>query len=114
VSFFYAKTADTGIQTSIITSAGVPSQRRMSYGTSSGRMHLQILETGAPVGPEDGVDITASDNTDVFTGNGGSVSPVETSTASGPGQVYALHNDDQSGAGTTSRSRSSTRRAEAL
>ena len=95
VGFVYSKTADTGIQTSIITSAGTPSTQRIAYGTSNGRVHLQILETGAPVGLEEGIDIASGDNPDVFTGNGGSVTPVESSTGSGLGQVFAVHNDDQ-------------------
>jgi hypothetical protein len=97
VTFAYAKTADTGIQTSIVTSAGTPSTQRLVYGTSNGRIHQQILETGAPVGAEEGVDIANGDNADVFTGAGGSVTPGDTSGATGLGQIYAVHNDDNQG-----------------
>lgn len=97
VTFAYAKTADTNIQTSILTSAGAPATQRVVYGTSNGRIHQQILETGAPVGAEEGVDIANGDNADVFTGAGGSVTPGETSGPAGLGQIYAVHNDDNQG-----------------
>lgn len=96
VTFVYSK-PDTGIVTSVITSAGQPDGQRVIYGTSSGAVQLQILSTGAPVGSEAGTDVSAS--SDAFTGAGGSVTPGETSSAAGLGQVYAVHNDDnQSGA----------------
>ena len=95
VTFVYSK-PDTGIVTSVITSAGQPDAQRVIYGTSTGAVHLQILSTGAPVGSEAGTDVSAS--ADAFTGSGGSVTPGETSSAAGLGQVYAVHNDDnQSG-----------------
>lgn len=97
VTFAYAKTADTNVQTSIITSAGSPATQRMIYGTANGRVHQQILETGAPVGAEEGVDVANGDNPDVFTGAGGSVTPGETSGPTGLGQVYVVHNDDNQG-----------------
>lgn len=96
VTFAYAK-PDAGIVTSVITSAGMPDTQRVIYATSTGAVHLQILSTGAPVGNEAGTDVSAS--ADAFTGSGGSVTPGETSSAAGLGQIYAVHNDDnQSGA----------------
>lgn len=94
VTFVYSK-PDAGIVTSVITSAGQPDGQRVIYGTASGAVHLQILSTGAPVGNEAGTDVSAS--ADAFTGTGGSVTPGETSSAAGLGQVYAVHNDDNQG-----------------
>src|SRR3712207_4807411 len=92
VAFQYDKTAETEreIRTSPLTTAGGPEVREVVYGTQNGRVHLQRLATGAPVGAEPGVliDDNAQDP-DVFSGletfdglANGSVSFVETS---GPG-----------------------------
>lgn len=103
VGFLYSKTGATEapVQSSIITSAGAPAAQRVIFGTADGTVHLQILATGAPVGPEEGtrVDDGAADG-DVFgtPGTAESVSFAETSGPAGPGQVFAAHNDDGAGA----------------
>lgn len=99
VGFTYAK-SEGPVVTSILTSAGAPTAQRLVYGTQAGVVHQQILATGAPVGAEAGVDVSTGADTDTLTGNGGSVSPVETSSATALGQVYVVHNDDNQG-GTT-------------
>jgi len=115
LTFRYAKTAapDQFLKTSILTSTGVPSAQRVIYGTvnpqevtsnaaanANGRVHLRLLDTGAPVGAEEGVKIDDGQaDADVF-GPGAaapapsSVSFVDTSGATGLGQVFAVHNDD--------------------
>ena len=87
---------DAGVKTSIVTSAGSPATQRVIYGTGDGVVHFRRLDTGAAVG---GADI--GNDPDVFGtvsavpgDNGASVSFADTSTASGPGQLFAVHNDD--------------------
>lgn len=96
----YSKTDETerGVQSSILVSAGQPAVQRMVYGTANGRVHVQVVESGAPVGPEEGIAIDDGDpDADIFTGKGGSVSFVDTSTADARGQLFVVHNDDNSG-----------------
>ncbi len=119
LTFRYARTGATDqfLKTSILTSTGVPSAQRVIYGTvnpqevtsnaaanANGRVHLRLLDTGAPVGPEEGVKIDDGQaDADVF-GPGAaapapsSVSFVDTSGATGLGQVFAVHNDDDESA----------------
>ena len=111
----YARTApsDRFLKTSILTSTGTPDTQRVIYGTVSpsevmqgatananGRVHLRILGSGAAVGVEEGVKIDDGvADPDVF-GPGAaapepaSVSFADTSGATGLGQVFAVHNDD--------------------
>lgn len=105
VPFLYAKN-EPFIKTSIVTTTGNPATQRLAYGTRDGFVHLQILGTGAPVGAETGaqVDEGAADP-DVFGtrsmvpgANGSSVSFVDTSGATGLGQLFAVHNDDDTAA----------------
>ena len=115
VKFRYARTAESDqfLKTSILTSTGTPDTQRVIYGTVSpnevmqgatananGRVHLRILESGAAVGVEEGVKIDDGiADPDVF-GPGAaapepaSLSFAETSGATGLGQVFAVHNDD--------------------
>ena len=83
--------ADRDVRTSILTSAGTPSTQRTIYGTDDGFVHLRVLQTGARVGPAGGTDLSAA--ADPFGGGAGSVSFAESSTAAGPGQVFAVHNE---------------------
>jgi hypothetical protein len=91
--FLWSRTglADRDVRTSILTSAGTPTTQRLIYGTDDGFVHLRILQTGAPVGPAGGTDLSAA--SDPFGGGTGSVSFAESSTAGGLGQVYAVHNE---------------------
>ena len=91
--FLWSRTglADRDVRTSILTTAGTPSTQRVIYGTDDGFVHLRILQTGAPVGPAGGTDLSAA--ADPFGGGTGSVSFAESSTAGGLGQVYAVHNE---------------------
>ena len=119
VKLRYAKTseADQFLKTSILTSTGNPDAQRVIYGTVSpnevmqgatananGRVHLRVLQSGAPVGAADGVKIDDGiADPDVF-GPGAaapepaSVSFADTSGATGLGQVFAVHNDDDQSA----------------
>jgi len=93
-----AEESERGVRTSIVTTSGQPVNQRVAYGTANGRVHLQILESGAPVGPEEGVLIDDGEpDADVFTGQGGSVGLADSSGQSGLGQIFAVHNDDNSG-----------------
>src|SRR5688500_10275938 len=47
--------ADAGIRTPIVITGGAGSGvQRVAYGTTAGAVHLQVLESGTPVGPEEG------------------------------------------------------------
>ncbi len=91
--------AEQNIRTSIVTTAGQPSTQRLAWGSTGGDVHLQLLVTGAPVGPEGGTDIDGGDaDADVFGGGDvASVSFADTSIATGLGQIFAAHNDDNQG-----------------
>src|SRR3954469_10041864 len=96
--FLWSRTADAerDIRTSVITSNGPVAGQRVIYGTDSptpdpGFVHIRLLDTGAPVGPAAGTDVSAA--SDPFSGGTGTVTPVETSTASNLGQAYVLHNE---------------------
>lgn len=101
VTFSYSKTnaEDLDIRTSVITSAGGgPATQRTIYGTSdgsagSGSVHTQVLGTGAAVGAEAGVDVNQGAGTNAFGSGDGSVSPVDTSSATALGQTFQVHND---------------------
>jgi hypothetical protein len=95
-----ADAADRGVVSSIVVSKGAAGTQRFAYGTANGRVHLRVLESGAAVGPDAGVDVDdGGADADAF-GPGpaappaASVSPVDTSTASGLGQLLIVHNDD--------------------
>ncbi len=93
-----AEESERGVRTSIVTSSGQPANQRLAYGTANGRLHVQVLESGAPVGPEEGALLDDGDpDADVFTGQGGSVGLVDSSGPGGLGQIFAVHNDDNSG-----------------
>lgn len=101
VRALYSKTdaADQGVVSSIVATTGAVGTQRLTYAAANGRVHLRVLESGAPVGPDAGVDLDdGADDPDVF-GHGpgapaASVSPVDTSTALGLGQLLVVHNDD--------------------
>ena len=102
VTFRWMKTeeGERNVQTSfVVTTGGVTTfNQRLAFGTAGGRVHLQLLPNGGPVGLEDGVDIDdGAPDADVFTGDGGSVSFADTSTPTSLGQVFAVHNDDDQG-----------------
>ena len=121
VKFLYSKTAagDQFFKTSPLTSTGVPSSQRVIYGTvnpqeamsggpanANGRVHVRRLDSGAALGPEEGVKIDDGlADPDVFgpgaaTPEPSSVSFAETSGPTSLGQVFAVHNDnDQSATG---------------
>ncbi len=92
----YDKTDATeqGIRTSIITSVS----QRVSFATGAGNIHLQTLDTGAPVGPEAGIDVDdGAADADVFGSGDASVSFTDTSGPGVIGQIFAVHNDDNQG-----------------
>ncbi len=98
VSFSYALTgaAQRNIVTPVITTAGGgPAAQRVAYGTSAGQVHLRVLGTGAPVTPEEGRDIDeGAADSDVFGPGGNFTSFADSSVATGLGQLYVLHNDN--------------------
>lgn len=101
-----SEASEGNIKTSSIITGGGPSQQLLAYGTANGRIHHQLLGTGAPVGNEDGTSIDdGTPETDTFTGPSvvftsgnpapeGRVTPVDSSTTASLGVTYALHNDD--------------------
>ena len=90
-----AGATDRDVQTSVLVSSpGAKGEApRVIYGTANGAIHMRNLYTGEAIGAEAGVVVSAHKNKDVFTGYGGSVSPVETSGSGGLGQVYVVFND---------------------
>ena len=98
VTFSYSLTgaSQRGIVTPIITTAGGgPAVQRVAYGTTGGRVHLRVVGTGAPVTPEEGRDIDEGNNdADVFGVPGGFTAFADSSIATGLGQLYVLHNDN--------------------
>jgi len=121
VRFAYSRLAPTDdfLKTSILTSAGMPETQRVIYGTvdpaevragstanANGRVHLRILATGAPVGGDELGVLIDSGNADADVFGAGAAAPApasvsfgETSSATGLGQVFAVHNDDDQSAG---------------
>ena len=103
VRFEYFRGEGNPIRTSVLTSTGPPASQRVIYGSDDGAVHLQVLATGAPVGPEAGrsVDDPAVDDPDTFgaPGSSASVSFADTSSAAGLGQVFLVYNDDNQGGG---------------
>jgi Ca2+-binding RTX toxin-like protein len=100
-----AESGDRNVQTSVLTTAGAVGVQRFAYGTANGRLHLRVLESGAPVGPAGGLSLDdGAADADVF-GPGpsapepASVGLVDTSTPGGLGQLLAVHNDDDESAG---------------
>jgi hypothetical protein len=84
--------ADQDVRTSVLTSAGALADQRVIYGTDDGRVHLRKLLGGGLVNTRLGaIDVSAS--AEPFGSGAASVSPVETSTPSGLGQVFAVHNE---------------------
>jgi Ca2+-binding RTX toxin-like protein len=102
VRALYSRTdaADRDVVSSVVATTGAVGTQRLVYATANGRVHLRVLEYGAPVGPDAGVDLDdGARDPDVFGPGPGapaaaSVSPVDTSTASGVGQLLVVHNDD--------------------
>jgi Ca2+-binding RTX toxin-like protein len=94
-----ADPGDQAVVSSAVATTGAVGTQRFAYATANGRVHLRVLESGSPVGPDAGVDLDdGADDPDVF-GPGpaaptASVSPVDTSTPSGLGQLLVVHNDD--------------------
>jgi hypothetical protein len=100
-SWSQTATAEQDIKAGPVISDGVPGTQRVVYGTDLDDLHVQMLSNGMEVGPQAGHDI----DDDALDGNtfgalDAIVSPVIASSPSAPGQVYALHNDDNQGGGT--------------
>jgi Ca2+-binding RTX toxin-like protein len=99
-----ADAGDRGVVSSIVATTGAVGTQRFAYATANGRVHLRVLESGAPVGPDAGVDIDdGGADSDVFGPGPGapaaaSVSPVDTSTPGRLGQLLIVHNDDDESA----------------
>ena len=91
-------TSDSGIRTPIVvTAGGPPGVQRAAYGTNKGTVHLQVLDSGTPVGAEEGVNVVDVDLnvSDTFgTGQVG-VGFADSSTTSKLGVLYVVHNDGQ-------------------
>jgi Ca2+-binding RTX toxin-like protein len=99
-----ADAGDWGVVSSIVATTGAVGTQRFAYATASGRVHLRVLESGAPVGPDAGVDIDDGGADSDVLGPGpaapaaASVSPVDTSTPGRLGQLLVVHNDDDESA----------------
>jgi hypothetical protein len=80
----------------VITGGGGSGHQRVAYGTADGYFHLRMLESGAPVGPGEGVDLDGStlNNDDVFGSGAGAIAFADTSTEQRHGVLYVVHNDD--------------------
>ena len=92
---------DGAVQTPmVITGGGGSGSQRVAYGTIDGFFHLRMLESGAPVGPGEGIAFdNSSFDTDTTFGEGiGSVGFADTSTETRHGVLYVVHNDDPAGA----------------
>ena len=78
----------------VVTESG-----RVAYGTADGRVHLASLETGATVGPADGIPVVSgtveTDPGDTFGSGVTSLGFADTSTADRHGVIYVVHNDGQ-------------------
>lgn len=87
------------VKTSVVASAGAAEVQRFAYGTTDGRLVVRRVVDGGVVGPAAGTDLSDDANAFGDPATRASVTPVETSTATGLGQVFAVHNDDDGGAG---------------
>jgi hypothetical protein len=112
IVFQYSKTADKTVATSIVISdpiseAPINGSQVAVYGTTQGRegtqtagtarLHMQRLDTGAPIGPEQGTLLNDSPDVAALGSGLGHIDPVETSGFGGSGpapQVIQVHNDD--------------------
>src|SRR3954447_27030713 len=97
VSFVWSR-ANTGIRTPVVVTDGAAADaQRVVYGTSAGVLHLANLATGAAIGPEEGTRIVSApidaDAGDTFGTGATTIGVADTSTASRPGVIYAVHND---------------------
>jgi hypothetical protein len=98
-SWSQTATAEQDIKAGPVISDGVPGTQRVVYGTDLDDLHVQMLSNGMEVGPQAGHDIDDGPGLDgdTFGAIDAVVSPVIASSPTAPGQVYALHNDDNQG-----------------
>jgi hypothetical protein len=88
---------DGTVRTPIVISGGGGSgHQRVAYGTSDGYLHLRMLESGAPIGPGEGIDLDGSSirNENIFGSENGSIAFADTSTEQRHGVLYVPHNDE--------------------
>ena len=87
--------SDRNVQTSVLVTAPGPDGKapRVVYGTANGAIHVRDLYSGEKIGSPAGSIVSAHKAKDVFTGFNGSVSPVESSTGAGFGQIFVVFND---------------------
>jgi outer membrane protein assembly factor BamB len=92
-------TAEQDVVTGPVISDGVFSAQRVVYGTALDALHVQMLSTGMEVGPQAGTGIDEGGviDSDTFGAGDAVISPVIAGSPSAPGQVYALHNDENQG-----------------
>jgi hypothetical protein len=99
-SWSQTATAEQDVEAGPVISDGIPGTQRVVYGTGLGALHVQMLSNGMQVGPQAGHDIDdGAPDSDTFGGGDAIVSPVIASSPLSPGQVYALHNDENLGTG---------------
>jgi hypothetical protein len=97
-SWSQTATAEQDIVAGPVVSDGVLSAQRVVYATALDAVHVQMLSKGMEVGPQAGTGIdTGGLDADTFGAGDAVISPVIASSPSAPGQVYALHNDDDQG-----------------
>jgi hypothetical protein len=83
----------------VVTAGGGPDVQRVVYGTQDGRLHLHVLGTGAPVGPDGGILLdsgTITNEGSTFGANDGAVAAADTSTEDVLGHLLVPHNDQSS------------------
>ena len=97
-SWSQTATAEQDVVAGPVISDGVFSAQRVVYGTALDALHVQMLSSGMEVGPQAGTGIDGGGlDSDTFGAGDAVISPVTASSPSAPGQVYAMHNDDNQG-----------------
>jgi hypothetical protein len=97
-SWSQTATAEQNVVAGPVVSDGIFSAQRVVYATALDAVHVQMLSKGMEVGPQAGTDIDDGGlDPDTLGAGDAVISPVIASSPSAPGQVYALHNDDNQG-----------------
>ena len=83
----------------IVTAGGGVESQRVAYGTGTGVVHVEMLTSGAHVGPEAGTTVISApvdaDAGDTFGSGAAALAFADTSTAARLGLIYVVHNDGQ-------------------
>lgn len=87
--------ADRDVVTGVVvTGSGTTGERpRAVYGTKDGRLHLRDLFTGEAVGDPGGLALGDYGDPKALTGDGGALTPVDSSQEESLGQLFVVLND---------------------